>query len=276
MSKFRSKTPVSQKEIQIQEIIHKNIQPIITTEIQPIINEKIQPVVHKEIQPIIHENIQPVITTEIQPVITKKIQPVIFMENQTNIEEVIQQLRESSPQTLKEVHTTENEILPQTKKEVKSINQVKVQPYIMKVEMHANKNSVAPEIKTIEQHMEIVEYVPYIQYKDGKILPYEEKEPNTINTSNITSDKDINPSIRIMEAIIAVNFVSWNQKINYPMACRKTDIFEKIEEKLYLEYPELKSKRIYFIANGKAIDKSSTLEENKIKNGNTILINEME
>ena len=154
------------------------------------------------------------------------------MENQTNIEEVIQQLRESSSQTLKEVHTKENEIQPSTKKKVKNINQVIVQPYIMRVEQHVNKNTVEPQIKTIEQHLEIVEYVSYVQYKDGKILPYEEKEPNTINTSNITSDKDINPSIRIMEAIIAVNFVSWNQKINYPMACRKTDIFEKIEEKI--------------------------------------------
>ena len=41
MSKFRSKTPVSQKEILIQEIIHKNIQPVITKEILPIINQKI-------------------------------------------------------------------------------------------------------------------------------------------------------------------------------------------------------------------------------------------
>ena len=271
-----SQTPVSQGEIQIQQIIHKNIQPVIIKEIQPIINQKIQPVIHKEIQEIIHENIQPVITREIQPIITQKIQPVIFMENETNIEEVIQQLRESSSQTLKEEHITENEEQPQIKREEININQVKIEPYIMRVEEHVNKNSVESQIQTIEQHWEKVEYVPYIKYKDGKILPYKKKEPDTINTCNIASDSNINDSTRIMETIMAVNFVSLNQNINYPMACRKTDIFEKIEEKLYCEFPELKSKKISFMANGKVVDKSSTFEENKIKNGNTIMINEME
>ena len=79
-----------------------------------------------------------------------------------------------------------------------------------------------------------------------------------------------------MEEIIAVNFISLNYNINYPMACKKTDIFSKIEEKLYREFPELKSKKIYFIANGIVVDRSSTFEKNKIKSGNTILINEIE
>ena len=46
-----------------------------------------------------------------------------------------------------------------------------------------------------------------------------------------------------MEKIIAVNFVSLNNNITFPMACRKTDIFENIEEKLYHEFPSLKSKK---------------------------------
>ena len=79
-----------------------------------------------------------------------------------------------------------------------------------------------------------------------------------------------------METIIAVNFVSLNNNINFPMACKKTDIFAKIEEKLFHEFPSLKSKKIYFIANGNKINKSLTFEQNKIKNGNTILINEIE
>ena len=79
-----------------------------------------------------------------------------------------------------------------------------------------------------------------------------------------------------MEAIIAVNFISLNDNINYPMACKKTDIFSKIEEKLYHEFPQLKSKKIYFIANGNIVDRSSTFEQNKIKNGTTILIRENE
>ena len=88
-------------------------------------------------------------------------------------------------------------------------------------------------------------------------------------------DNSINSSTIAMESIIAVNFFSGPLNINYPMACKKTDIFSKIEKKLYYEYPELKSKKIYFMANGNVIDKSSTFEKNKIKNGNTILIEEL-
>jgi Fe-S-cluster formation regulator IscX/YfhJ len=78
-----------------------------------------------------------------------------------------------------------------------------------------------------------------------------------------------------MESIIAVNFVSLTYNINFPMACKKTDVFSKIEKKLYQEFPDLKSKKIYFVANSAVIDKSSTFEQNNIKSGNTILINDL-
>ena len=114
MEKLKSQVPDFQKEIQIQPIIYQNFQPVITKVIQPVINKKIQPVVHKEIQPIVDQEIQPVITKEIQPVITRKIQPVIFNENQTNIEEVIQQLEQSHKQNntnIIEKHITNEELL---------------------------------------------------------------------------------------------------------------------------------------------------------------------
>ena len=102
---------------------------------------------------------------------------------------------------------------------------------------------------------------------------------NTINSNSISKENYINSNntnTKIMETIIVVNFVSLTYNITYPMACRKTDIFENIEEKLYREFPSLKSKKIYFLANGNKINKSLTIEQNKIKNGNTILINEIE
>ena len=245
--------PVVYKEI--QPIIHHEIQPVITREIQPIITNKIQPVVHKEIQPIIHEEIQPVITTEIQPIINKKIQPVIFMENQTNIEEIIEQLEHSHKQnSTKIIEKHQTEVEPQVRRKTKNVDRVVVQPYIMREERHTTQRSVEVKNEKINEYIEIVEYVPYIQYKNGNILPYEKKEKKTINTS-----------YQIMETIIAVNFISLNYDIHYPIACRKTDIFSKIEEKLYREFPILKSKQIFFVSNGNVIDRDLTFEQNKIK-----------
>ena len=49
--------------------------------------------------------------------------------------------------------------------------------------------------------------------------------------------------------------------------------FSKLEEKLYLEFPELQHNNIYFISNGNPINRVMSLKQNKIKNGAIILIN---
>ena len=239
-----------------------------------------------QIQPIIHQEIQPVITKEIQPIITRKIQPVIFNENQTNIEEVIQQLeqqlRKQNNTNIIEKHITNEEVAPSTQTETKNIEQIKVEPYIMKEEYHITQNIVEPKTETITENIEIVEYIPYIKNKNGEILPYEKKGkqsvveyiPHTDMKNKCESNESNKNSTQMMETIIAVTFVKPSLNINYPMACQLTDIFSKVEEKLYQEFPELRSKNYNFTVNGKVIDKSLTFEENKIKSGNNILINE--
>ena len=77
-----------------------------------------------------------------------------------------------------------------------------------------------------------------------------------------------------MKNIFTINFISIDRKLNYAIPCKNTDIFKDIEEKLYIEYPELKNKNIYFLANGKRINRYETLEKNIIIKNTTILINE--
>ena len=166
-----------------------------------------------------------------------------------------------------ETHQNKIEVAPKTETKVQNSEKVIIQPYIMKEEKHTTQKKVEEKTETKEEFTEIVEYVPYIQYKNGIILPYEKRETK--------ENKYIKTSYQTMETIIAVNFVSLNYNINYPMACKRTDIFSKIENKLYQEFPVLKSKQIYFISNGNTIDRSLTFEQNKIKSGNTILINDI-
>jgi len=82
----------------------------------------------------------------------------------------------------------------------------------------------------------------------------------------------INEPAGISKKIIAVNFRSIDQSINYPVGGLKTDKFLILEEKLYKEFPQLRNKNAYFIANGIVINRELTLEQNKINSGNTILI----
>ena len=273
MEIYRSKTP------DVQEIIHLNIQPVVITNVQPVINKQICPVVHKGIQPVIHQEIQPIITKEIQPIIHQKIQPIIFNENQTNIEEIIQQLEQSDEENkIKTVERTETKEEVIEKTEVKSVKQPIVQPYISKEEKHITEKKVEETTERVTEHIDIIKYIPYIQYKNGEIRPFEKKEKKSVSKITTTVEKkspiENESSTEMMEIVIAVNFVSLCNNINYPMACKKTDRFSKIEKKLYQEFPELRNKNIYFIVNGNVIDKSLTFEQNKIKSGNTILINE--
>jgi len=85
-------------------------------------------------------------------------------------------------------------------------------------------------------------------------------------------DKELN-DIKSGEKIIAIFFTSVNQDIHRPISCKNTDMFSKIEEKIYNEYPKYKASNTYFTVNGNVIDRSKTIEENGIKDGNTIIAN---
>ena len=76
------------------------------------------------------------------------------------------------------------------------------------------------------------------------------------------------------EDIIAVEFKSSDQTINYPIPGEKTEKFSALGEKLYKEYPELKDKNIFFLAKGNIIKKELTLEQNKITAGTIIIIHD--
>ena len=74
------------------------------------------------------------------------------------------------------------------------------------------------------------------------------------------------------EKIMTVNFVSMGtQDIgHYSLACRKTDLFIRLEEKLINDFPALRENDIYFEVNVRRIKRYKTLEENSIKNNDII------
>jgi len=75
------------------------------------------------------------------------------------------------------------------------------------------------------------------------------------------------------EELMVVNFKSVDQKLNYSMICKNTDIFNKIENKLYEDNEEYYDTPNYFTVNGTKIHKNKSLEWNKIKNNDIIMLN---
>ena len=75
---------------------------------------------------------------------------------------------------------------------------------------------------------------------------------------------------------IAVVFKSIDQIIQYAAICYESDIFTKVEEELFNQYPELKSKNIIYLCEGTTVDRNATIGQNKIKHNSNIIINYVE
>jgi hypothetical protein len=78
---------------------------------------------------------------------------------------------------------------------------------------------------------------------------------------------DIQPNDKLMTIMIQ----SFTDKFHFSIICKNSENLVRIEKEFLDEYPEYKNRNIFFLFNGSLVDKSKTLEENKIKN-NSILI----
>ena len=74
------------------------------------------------------------------------------------------------------------------------------------------------------------------------------------------------------DKIISVLFMTQGNQdiINYAMACRTTDKFASLEERLYKDFPKYRNVDKTFMVNTNRIFSDKTLGENKIKNNDII------
>ena len=79
------------------------------------------------------------------------------------------------------------------------------------------------------------------------------------------------------EKVLAIHFVLLDSKINRSIACKNTNSFILIEEMLYNEYREHKNNvSIFFLVNEKRLKIFLAIEDNNIKDGDNIVINNIE
>ena len=75
-----------------------------------------------------------------------------------------------------------------------------------------------------------------------------------------------------MNDIIVVNFVSLDQSIRTGIPCLADDTFADVEEKLYQMHEEYRNTNNILLFQGNTILRFKKIRENKIKNGDTILV----
>ena len=95
-----------------------------------------------------------------------------------------------------------------------------------------------------------------------------------LQIKNINENKNEITSINPGEKIVSVLFMTQgNQDIlNYSMACKNTDLFVRLEERLYNDFPKYKNYNTFFKVDVNGILRFKTIEENGIKNNDIISV----
>ena len=79
-------------------------------------------------------------------------------------------------------------------------------------------------------------------------------------------------SFKTGDKIISVLFMTQGNQdiINYSMPCKAKDLFVRLEERLYQDFPKYRNVETFFMVNANRILRFKTLEENKIKSNDII------
>ena len=106
-----------------------------------------------------------------------------------------------------------------------------------------------------------------------KLLEEKNKEINDyiFKLSNSNNNEQL-ISVKTGDKIIAVLFITQGSQdiFNYTMACKTSDLFVRLEERLYHDFPKYRNYETFFMVNTRRIFRFKTLEENKIKNNDII------
>ena len=117
-----------------------------------------------------------------------------------------------------------------------------------------------------------------IREKEERIAILEKTNKNLIES--IDENKKILNSIKGRlsfdikegEKLMCVVFRTGDQSIIQPIMCKNKQKFNEVENLLYEKCPQFKESENYFLANGNKVNKSKTLEENKIKDDEILLL----
>ena len=89
---------------------------------------------------------------------------------------------------------------------------------------------------------------------------------------NYLSENNQAISFKPEDKIISVLFMTQGNQdiINYSMPCKTKDLFVRLEERLYQDFPKYRNVETFFMVNANRILRFKTLEENKIKSNDII------
>ena len=163
---------------------------------------------------------------------------------------------------------------------IKNINsQIKnVNKLLMSINEDINKNiekiqNIAPKPKMNNGNTNNDDYSKVQNETDKNKIRYLERKIISLEKELNAYKSCIPFEIGEGEKIMSVTFCAPSGYINhYPIICKKNQIFNTLENKLYEAFPRFKERNAIFIFNGTVVNKSKTLNENGINDKDTIIL----
>ena len=138
---------------------------------------------------------------------------------------------------------------------------VRANKIIENLKKNENQNS---NIKNLQDEIKSLKNNLYL--KENEINQLKLKIKNNNTKDNYVKFDDI----------MVINFTSTDSSINYGIKCVVTDTFAEVEEKLYQIYDEFRNTNNAFTINGRTILRFKNLKENKIKDGDSVILIKIE
>ena len=121
-----------------------------------------------------------------------------------------------------------------------------------------DNNDLSNNIRKNDNKDKIISLMEELRIKENEIKELKSKFPFDLKEG---------------EKLTTIIFSSIEEDIYYTIICKNTDKFNKIENMFYDAYPQYLVNENYFTVKGNKIIKSKTIEQNNIKYGDIIIIN---
>ena len=171
-------------------------------------------------------------------------------------------------------NNNDNSLKNEIEKLKKDINRLNNENSSLKNENERLKNENKNLKKELDNYKKNLNAYKLEIDKLNSVLTNKKNEIKKLNDEmkNLKLNNNINEKVYINE-IISIQFKSIDQKVDISYACKKDDVFVRIEEKLYNEYPDFKDLNTYFTVNGRVVKRFRSMIENDIRNNDKILLN---
>ena len=197
-------------------------------------------------------------------------------KNNINQQNIFQTKLIMMEQDKKNIENIKNKEINELKKKIneleKDIKNEKDKNKLLEQNINSLKEELNEEIKKRKDLEKNIEMKNNNINDLNNIILEKEKKINILEKKLSRFPFELNEEEKLMSVI----FTTMNEKFHYSIICKNTDIFNTIENKLYDAFPEYSETENYFLFKGNKINKVKTLEYNKIKNNDLIILKQID